>query len=144
MPDKLPFVHGFQFNEQADLTSIIAIRVSVKLKEPGLTEISLANFLPDRSLHAPANAKSILLKMIMIRVNLSNSGTGLLGQAEIEIPYGSDPFQPPVISLPVTINSGNLVIIVMAVQYLVNKNGVVEMLTDRKKLPCGIVWAKYI
>ena len=80
----------------------------------------------------------------MVGLNLSNPGTRLLGQAEIEIPYGSDLFQPPVVSLPVTLNSGNLVIIVMAIQYLVNKNGEVEMLTDRKKLPCGIVWAKCI
>jgi hypothetical protein len=144
MPQKLPFIYGFQFNDKSDLTSITAIRVSVKLKEAGLREISLAPFIPDRSLHAPANTKSILLKMITIGADLSNSGTGLLGQVEIEIPYGSDLFQPPVISAPVTANSGNLLIIVIAIQYLVARNGDVEMQADKKKQPCGIVWAECI
>ena len=30
MPDKLPFIYGFQFNDQADLTSITSIKASLK------------------------------------------------------------------------------------------------------------------
>jgi hypothetical protein len=30
---------------------------------------------------------------------------------------------------------------IMAVQYMVNKKDGLEIVTDLKKLPCGVVWA---
>ncbi len=42
----LPFIQGFQFNDQADLSSIMAIRVSLSNAESGLMEIRLAPFVP--------------------------------------------------------------------------------------------------
>ena len=140
MPKKLPFIYGFQFNDQADLTSIIAIKVSIKSSEPGLIEISLDSFIPSRALHAPANTNRILFKMILLDTNLKDAETHLLGKTEIEIPYSSEPFQPPVISLQACAKPGDLIMMVMSVQYLVNKNGDVELLNDKKKLPCGVVW----
>ncbi len=32
-------------------------------------------------------------------------------------------------------------LMVLAVQYMVNKKNGIEMLNDFKKLPCGVVWA---
>jgi hypothetical protein len=144
MPDKLPFIYGFQFNEQADLTVITAIQVSVKSMASGLTEVSLAPFIPSLSLHAPANTTQILFKMILMGTNLGDAETELLGTREIEIAYSSDIFQPPLISIPSAAKPGDLAIMVMAVQYMVNRNGSVEMLNDKKKLACGVVWARCI
>jgi hypothetical protein len=141
MPDNLPFVYGFQFNNQSDLTDITAIQVSVKSIEPGLTEVSLAPVIPSQSLHAPANTNRILFKMILIGTNLSDAKTDLIGKVEIEIPYSSDSSQPPVMSIPSAAKPGDLAIMVMAVQYIVNRNCDLEMLDDKKKQPCGVVWA---
>jgi hypothetical protein len=141
MPDKLPFIYGFQFNEQVDLTDITAIQVSVKPTGTAMTEVSLAPFISSRSLHAPANTNRILLKMKLMGTNLSDAETELLGTAEIEIPYSTDSFQPPVISIPSSAKPGDLAIMVMAVQYIVNRNSEMELLNDKKKLPCGVVWA---
>jgi hypothetical protein len=33
---------------------------------------------------------------------------------------------------------------VMAAQYQVNRNGYIELLNDKKKLPCGVVWTVLI
>jgi hypothetical protein len=143
MPDKLPFIYGFQFNDQANLTDITAIQVSAKSTGPVLTELSLAPFIPSQSLHAPANTNLILFKMILIGTNLSDAETEPLGKGEIEIPYGCDIFHPPVISIPSAVIPGDLAIMVMAVQYMVIGNGNVELLNDKKKLPCGVVWAGF-
>jgi hypothetical protein len=141
MPEKLPFIYEFQFNDQVDLSSITAIQPSVKTKDQGITEISLPPLNPSQSLQSPGNTNSILLKMILMGVSLDKVETELLGKAEIEIPYSNEIFQPPVISMPVAAKTGDLVILVMAVQYMVNKKGDIEMLNDNKKLPCGVVWA---
>ncbi len=52
-------------------------------------------------------------------------------------------FQPPVISIPAISKSGRIILMVMAVQYMVNRKDEVEMLTDLKKQPCGVVWSGY-
>lgn len=143
MPKKLPYIYGFQFNDQADLNSIIAIRPSVKSTTLGLIEIILYEFIPSQSLQAPAKTERILLKIILMGVSLDKAETGLLGKTEIEIPYSSEAFQPPLISMTDSSKPGDLVLMVMAVQYLVNKNGAVELLNDKKKIPCGVLWAGF-
>jgi hypothetical protein len=79
--------------------------------------------------------------MILMRMSLEKAEAYLLGQAVLEIPYSNEPFHPPDISIPASPKSGDLVILIMAVQYMVSKNGEVELLNDKKKLPCGVVWA---
>jgi hypothetical protein len=143
-PKRLPYIYGFQFNDQADLTIINAIQPFVKLKEPEHIEISMAPFIPSQSLRAPVNTIRIVFKMELIGMNLNKAETELIGHSEIEIPYSVETFHPQNLLIPAFVKPGNLIIMVMAVQYMVNKNGGTEMLNDKKKLPCGIVWAGYI
>jgi hypothetical protein len=144
MPDKLPFISGFRFNDQADLSSIFAIRPSVKPTGPGLIDISLTPFVPSQSLQTPSNTNTILFKMILLGVSLDKAETDTLGKSEIEIPYSNESFQPPIMSLPVSSKPGDLVILVMAVQYMMNKNGEVELLNEKRKMPCGVAWARFV
>lgn len=144
MPKKLPFIYGFQFNDQADLSSFRDIQPTLKSTESGLAEISLLPLIPTQSLQAPSSTNSILLKMILLGVNLEQAETKLLGKSELEIPFSGEPFQPPVIPIPDSSKLRDLTILVMAVQYMVNKNGEIELLDNKKKLPCGVVWATSI
>lgn len=103
-----------------------------------------APFISSQSMHAPANTDHILFKMILIGININEAEAEMIGKAEIDVPHRGELFQPPVISIPVAPKSGNLAILVVAVQYMINRNGVVEMLNDNKKLPCGVLWAGYL
>lgn len=141
MPKKLPFISGFQFNAQADLSSITAIQPSVKKTDPKLVEISLSPFVPSQSLHAPANTNKIILKIILMGVVLDNVETNIFGNGEIEIPYTNESFQPPVISIAASAKTGDLLMLVITVQYGAIKNGEIEMVIDKRKMPCGVGWA---
>src|ERR1700690_4251269 len=143
MPTKLPFIYEFQFNDQVDLSSITAIQPSIKSTDPGLTKISLLPFIPGQSLQATAHTNSVFLKMSLIGISLEKAETYHLGKSVLVVPYSNETFHPPVISIPAAPKPGNLVILVMAVQYMVSKNGEVELLNDTKKLPCGVVWAGF-
>jgi hypothetical protein len=138
------FINGFQFNDHSDLTSITAIQVSVKTTETGLMEISFASFIPGQSLHAPYNSNYILLKIILTRTNLAEVKTEKMAAAEIEIPYSNESFLPPVISMPVIPQRGSVMMMIIAVQYMVNRKEGVGMLKDLKKLPLGIAWVSEI
>ncbi len=144
MPKKLPFIYGFQFNTEADLTSISAIQPIVKSVDPGDIEINFAHFVPNQTLRISSETKNILFKIILVKTNLENAETALLGKSELEIPNSSVPFQPAVIKIVGDTNPGDLIMLIMSVQYMANRNGDLVMLTDKKKLPCGIAWAGII
>jgi hypothetical protein len=38
---------------------------------------------------------------------------------------------------------GDLKILIMAVQYIVNNKKREELLSNKKKMPCGVVWADW-
>jgi hypothetical protein len=138
---KLPFLDGFQFNSAADLGSIRVIRPSLNAVTPNLTEINLAPFIPNQSLNAPSATDHILFRMILIGMNLKEAKAEMVGRSDLKISYDGDLFQPPTISIPAAVKSGDLAILVMSVQYMINRNGGVELLKDEKKLPCGVIWA---
>jgi hypothetical protein len=137
----LPFIQGFQFNEQADLSSIMAIRVSINSPEPGLMEIRFAPFVPGEALQAPFHTDHILLKWVITSTNLADVETGKPVMGELRIPFVHELFQPPVISIPALTEPDNMMLMVLAVQYMVNKKNEIQLLGDFKKLPCGVVWA---
>ena len=142
--NELPFIQGFQFNSQSDLASISAIQVSLNSTEPGKIEIHFKPFVPSEALHAPFNTNHILFKMVLTETDLGDVETRKLGEAEIKIPYNDEMFQPQVISIPAISKSGRIVLLIMAVQYMVNRKDKVEMLIDLKKQPCGVVWSGLI
>jgi hypothetical protein len=137
----LPFIQGFQFNEQSDLSSIMAIRVSVSFSESGLMEIRFAPSVPGEALQAPYHTDHILLKWVITSTNLATVETGKPVMGEMRIPYVHELFQPPVISIPALTKPDNMMLMVLAVQYMVNKKDGIQLLHDVKKLPCGVVWA---
>ncbi|HCL84399.1 MAG TPA: hypothetical protein DIC22_10510, partial [Chitinophagaceae bacterium] len=137
----LPFVQGFQFNEQSDLSSIMAIRVTTSHPEPGLMEIRFAPFVPGEALQAPFHTDHILLKWILTSTSLADVETEKLTSGEMIIPYGYEVFQPPVISIPALTKPDRMMLMVLAVQYMVKKKDGIQLLHDVKKLPCGVVWA---
>jgi hypothetical protein len=140
----LPFMNGFQFNGQADLTSITAIQVSTNPSESGLSEFRFAPFVPGEALHASFYTDHILFKIILTSTNFTDLTTEKIGMTEIKIPYNTETFQPPVIPMPPTVITGKLIMMVLAIQYMVTRKNVIEMQTDLKKLPCGVVWAGWI
>ena len=141
---ELPFISGFQFNGQANLSSIHAIRVSVNTTESGSAEFRFAPFIPKEALHASFYTDHILFKIILTSTNFTDMTTEKTGMKEIEIPFSSEIFQPPVISLPAAKLSGKLTMMVMSVRYMVNRQNAVQMVTDLKKMPCGVVWAGWL
>jgi hypothetical protein len=105
-------------------------------------EIRFGAFVPSEALHVPYNTDHILFKVILTTTNLNEVDTEKLGTAEIKIPYSSQLFQPPVLSMPVKTNPSSLMVMVLAVQYMVNKKNGIEMRSDIKKLPCGVIWTE--
>jgi hypothetical protein len=109
-------IQGFRFNEQADLSSIMAIRVTVSSPEPGLMEIHFGPLVPGEALQAPYHTDHILLKWVITSTNFATVETGKPAMGEMIIPYGYEIFQPPVISIPAITKPDIMMLMVLAVQ----------------------------
>jgi hypothetical protein len=137
----LLFVSEFQFNEQADMP--LAIQPAVKFTGSGLMEIQLSPFVSAETLHAPFYTDHIVFKMIVSSTSLTEMKTEKVGMTEIKIPYNHEIFQPSAITMTVSKNQERLILMVLAIEYFVNKKDRVQMATMPGKLPCGIVWAGF-
>ncbi|HEY2348645.1 MAG TPA: hypothetical protein VGH64_06500, partial [Puia sp.] len=137
----LPFISGFQFNNQADMP--LAIQPAVKFPGSGTMEIQLSPFISGDTLHASFYTDHIVFKMIVTSTSLTEMKTEKKGMTEIRIPYNYEVFQTPVISIPISKNEESLILIVLSIEHFVNKKDRVKMLTDPGKLPCGVIWAGF-
>jgi hypothetical protein len=137
----LPFLKDFQFNEQADLSNLSFLRVSAKINEPGNIEISLPSFRTRKSAPYYIHANQIKCKMILVGVDLDKDEADEYGNAVIETPYKDEIFELPVVTMRTAAEPGKLMILILALQYFMSKNDESDMLTDIKKLPCGIALA---
>ena len=138
----LPFISEFQFNEQADMP--FAIRPAVTFPESGLMEIRFAPFIPGQTLHAPLNTEHILFKMIVTSTSLTDQKTKKTSITEIKIPCNHALFQPPDKTTSITTKPNSLILTILAVEYYVHQKDGLEMLTDLKKMPCGVVWSGWL
>jgi hypothetical protein len=141
MSNGLPYLKDFQFNDQADLSNMSFLKPSVKITTPGNLEISLPSFRTKESIPYYIYANRYKCKMILMGIDLDSDEAEEYGKAVIEIPTNVEIFDLPVQTMRTATEPGKLMILVMALQYFLSINDETEMLTDKKKLPCGIALA---
>ncbi len=137
----LPYLKDFQFNEQADLSDMNFLKLSVKMITPDNLEISLPYFRRKESIPDYTKANRYKCKMILMGIDLDTNEAKEFGKAVIDIPTKVETFDLPVQIMRTEKEPGKLMILVMALQYFRSVNDESDMLTDIKKLPCGIALA---
>ncbi len=137
----LPYLKDFQFNDQADMSNMTFLKVSAKITEPGNIEISLPSFRTKKSAPYYIYANQIKCKMILVGIDLENDEAEEYGNVVIATPYREEIFDLPVANMRTATEPGKLMILVVAMQYFMSKDDESDMLTDKKKLPCGIALA---
>jgi hypothetical protein len=137
----LPYLKDFQFNDQADSSNMTFLKVSAKINTPGNIEISLPSFRTKKSAPYYIYANQIKCKMILAGIDLDTDEADEYGNAVIETPYKEEIFNLPIVTMRTAAEPGKLMILILALQYFASKNDESDMLTDKKKLPCGIALA---
>jgi hypothetical protein len=138
----LPLITGFQFNDQADIP--LAIYPVVTFPGSGLMEIDLMPFVSAEGLYAPYSTDHIIFKIVITSTSMSELKTTKTDIPEIKIPYNHEIFFPENISLPVNTSQGSLILIVLTIEYFVNKKEGTVILTSAKNMPCGIIWSGWL
>jgi hypothetical protein len=141
MSNGLPYLKDFQFNDQADMSNMSFLKPSVNMVSPDKMEISLPSLRTKESIPYHIYGNRIKCKMILVGIDLDSDEAEEYGKAVIEIPSKDEIFDLPVHTMLTATEPGKLMILVVALQYFRSINDESDMLTDKKKLPCGIALA---
>jgi hypothetical protein len=96
---------------------------------------------PAKDIAAPAYTKTATLKLRAATCSLL-SDNSLLGTAkELNIVYNDTLLHAHKIELPLTVEPGNITVVMMAIEYTVLKNGIEHVVKDKRWMPAAVVGA---
>lgn len=133
----IPFITGFEFNEKSKLSE----RCKIKIPEPhihkdGVT-VQLPAFNISQQISLPAYTTEVNIKMVVAGIDLQSLAFCNSGETIITIDGVKNSIPAREINFPISINKGNLVLLLMAMEYTTDQKTV----SDKRWLPVGIVKA---
>ncbi len=140
----LPFVQSFQFNETCSLSERCKIPLSVIPVNDGLLQLHLPAFIPANSFAAPAQTNSINCIITTASCALQSGEENGSLTRQFMIPYSTTEIPEQIIKLPIAMPRGSLIIVAVALQYNIGKNGNYKPAAIRAFMPSGIIASMYV
>jgi len=142
---KLYLIEGFQFTTEGnEMLKRWKTSPVISIPAAGVLEIKIPPFIPDKSIVAPANTESVILKISAgschpeTGMATANSSTALL------LNYDSKPVAAQTIVLEFSMPRGSLVVAGASLVYTVAKNKKLQLNANKSFMPAGIIAAMYI
>jgi hypothetical protein len=141
---KLYLIEGFQFTTEGnEILKRWKTSPAISIPAAGVLEIKIPAFIPDKSIVAPANTESVVLK---ISAGSCNPEMGMAtgnDSAELSINYDSKQVAAQMLLLKFPMPKGSLVVTGASLQYTVSKKNNPQLNTNKAFMPAGIVAAMY-
>lgn len=140
--DKLPFLTGFEFNPGSGLTEKLRIEWQVTKTENGLV-LNIPELNPIKKIIAPACTQSILWRVTAAAVHLTSHSAAGCRSAELSMPYANTTVEQNQLLLELPPVKDSIVVLAVSIKYVVLKKGQQQLVTDKRWMPAGIVWAAW-
>ncbi len=138
--DKVSDVLDFDFNPNSSLSERCKITIDVNQPEDGLIEVNMAAFVPVKKIIAPARTAKVIFTISSASCKLKNSSSSGSFTVTLEIPYNEDLIKKQTLSFPVGASSGNLVVTVISLRYVLAGNRLSENISF---MPSSVIDARY-
>ncbi|HLK29376.1 MAG TPA: hypothetical protein VKT28_12415 [Puia sp.] len=139
--DNLPFISGFEFNEQSLLKERMKLTVSVNRNIAGDMQLMLPAFVPEQKMVAPAYTRDVTLRLAAAVCNMKTQTLTDCRDDELSIVYDDHLFPSQVISLPFELSDDEIMVIGCSLRYEAMRKGLLKDVSDVRWMPAGIVWA---
>lgn len=137
-------LHGLSFNEDSHLTSYLHKSIWVDWSKTGRIIIRMPALTPAVDLRAPAKTRSVIWRIAAASCDVNNSSAAReQARAELEMLYDDVTVGARSIELPFSLGRGELAVVVISLQYRVEKNEWTALVTNRKWLPVDIIDAAF-
>lgn len=137
---QLPFIHGFDFNEDSSVGDRWKIKFKVEPVATNLLELHIPAFIPWDTIAAPVHTRQILCSITAASCNILNPIEQGCSYYSFIIPYDNAPVPARIIPLSIPASEGYLSITTVGLQYEL-KNG--KTYTRPAYTPCSIIDARY-
>ena len=138
----LPFLKGFQMNQERELSEFMKKAVKSSFDEAGNLVLSIASLNPQKDLSVPAGTQTVMLRIGACSVSWNDPTVYDHHTIEINIPYSDSSRAREEMVLPLKLKKNRLVTIGVALRYSNSKQ--VPSIIDKKKwMPVGIVGAMW-
>jgi hypothetical protein len=135
----LPFISGFEFNEESLLTSRLKLSLTIGWTTRGKIIVDLPEFVPVRDIAAPAYTKRVHLKIAVTGCSVDDLTAVPRSETTIvDMEYNDKPIAAKRIGLPFTVRAGEIAIVAVGLNYEAAKKGIVQLVNDKRWLPVGI------
>jgi len=119
----IPFVTGFQFNNESDLRGRCKIDLQVNRTSMKTISLFIPSFVPVDNIVAPAYTTSLHLKIAAAGYNFQTKIITGSYSFVLNIDYNNNPFVPAELEIPLLTATGNLIIAAAAITYNAMRKG---------------------
>ena len=91
----------------------------------------------------PTNTTSITLKLRAAACSLMNDNSLLCTAKDLPVNYNDALLPAQEIELPLAVEAGNITVVMMTIEYTIVKNGVTQVVKDKRWMPAGMVGAMW-
>ena len=136
----LSHLEGFEFNVEALIKEIVRKSISIDWTTKGKVILKMPDLVPVRDIAAPFNTRELHWQIMVVsithkeRPSIRNSYTSSINMA-----YDSEPRAAENLSIPFIINSGDLTVVAVALQYTSERKGELVIVGDKRWKPANIL-----
>ncbi|MDP4265724.1 MAG: hypothetical protein Q8941_24610 [Bacteroidota bacterium] len=147
-PDKntattsIPFVDQFQFNPGSELNTRIKQGLSIDWTTAGMIVVNIPELDPAKDISAPAGTETVHWKIMAVRSVIGQRPSLTAAyKTEMDMPYNEGTQAAKQIELPFELKPNEITIVAIALTYTATKKGELQVITENRWLPAGIVGA---
>ncbi len=138
----LSFIAGFEFNEKSKLTERFKINIPIPVVNDTGIAIQLPAYNIKQQITVPAYTKKFTLKIAAATIDFKNPAVYNSNHISITVDYINNSTAAQEINIPLTINTGSLLLLMMALEYETCRNKLTKTVTDLRWMPAGILFAE--
>lgn len=141
----LSYIRNFQFTEGPSLYERWNPNWIFYNPSPGLLEMKLPEFIPAKSISAPAHTVSVICNIVAARCYMEKGKTvGNAVSTKLTIEYNDKPVPAQTISLKFPAPKSGLVVAAVSLTYMVLKSGYEQISKSKGFRPAAVVSAMYL
>jgi hypothetical protein len=141
---ELPFITGFQFTTGYTINERWKVALTVHRNEAGTLQLTIPAFIPQKDISAPAGTVSVTCT---ISAGGFDRATGITTggySTSLHFDYTDTEIAEQIVSLPMPMQPGSVLVTGISLQYNEIKNGGVVPINKKAFIPAGIVSAMYL
>ena len=134
----LPFINGFEFNEQSAAKERFRVPLTLQTNMHGQLMLKIPAFISRQAIIAPAYTNAVNIDIAAACYNMNEFVPVGNYHKSVNITYNKIAIPEQVIPFPFSIPSGSITAVLITLKYLQRKKGIETIVQNLRWLPCGI------